>query len=233
MVLSRNPTEEEIRLATVFLADQERKQEALTRRISFRPDFPPALFNAYQKSLPAERFLRGPVMGWEYHKGKWTGGYEGIVNAERDWPAFALYRVPSRDVRVSGRFLPDEMTGQTSILLRARPQGAVFEGYSVLLDKAKGEIAIRRHEADKAVTLASRAVPGLGMGADLAITLTGGKIAVRCGSGEQVEVEDPAPIGGTGRVGVSAWGGPVSIDASCGFESHDLIQRVGVLIDIA
>ena len=35
---------------------------------------------------------------------------------------------------------------------------------------------------------------------------------VRCGSGEEVEVEDPAPIGGTGRVGVSAWGGPVSID---------------------
>ena len=77
MVLSRNPTEEETRLARSFLANQEKEQEREVRRISFRPDFPPALFNDYQKSLPASRFLRGPDTGWEYHKGKWTGGYEG------------------------------------------------------------------------------------------------------------------------------------------------------------
>ena len=212
MVLSRNPTEEESRLAAAFLADQERKQELLTRRLSFRPDFPPALFNAYQKSLPAERFLRGPIAGWEYHKGKWTGGYESIVNAERDWPAFALYRVPSRDVRVSGRFLLDGITEQSAVLLRANPRGAVFEGYSVLLDKTKGEIAIRRHQGEKTATLSRQVVSGLGKGLDIAITLVGGKIVVRCGSGIKVEVEDPAPIGGTGRVGVSAWGGSVSID---------------------
>ncbi len=212
MVLSRNPTEEEARLAAAFLEDQERKQKVLTRRVSFRPDFPPALFNDYQKSLPAERFLRGPTGGWEYHKGKWTGGYEGIVNAERDWPAFSLYRVSSRDVRVSGRFLLDGITERAAVLLRANPRGAVFEGYSVLLDKPKGEIAVRRHEGEKITVLSSQPVSGLQKGPDIAITLVGGKIVVRCGSGERMEAEDPDPIGGEGRVGVSAWGGSVSID---------------------
>ena len=196
--------------------DQRGRSSASTAfgffRLSFRPDFPPALFNAYQKNLPAERFLRGPIAGWEYHKGKWTGGYESIVNAERDWPAFALYRVPSRDVSVSGRFLLDGITEQSAVLLRANPRGAVFEGYSVLLDKTKGEIAIRRHQGEKTANLSRQAVSGLGKGLDIAITLVGGKIVVRCGSGEKVEVEDPAPIGGRGRVGVSAWGGSVSID---------------------
>ncbi len=212
MVLSRNPTEEEHRLGSSFLTSQEKEQERQVRRISFRPDFPPALFNDYQKSLPAGRFLRGPDTGWEYHKGKWTGGYEGIVNAERDWPAYALYGVSSGDVMVSGRFLLDGITERSSVLLRARPGGGVFDGYSVLLDKGRGEIAILRHQGEKITTLSKRAFHEFRKELDIAITLQGGSILVSYGSKEPLKALDPDPIGGEGRVGVSAWGGEVSID---------------------
>ncbi|NIP98273.1 MAG: hypothetical protein GWO24_34635, partial [Akkermansiaceae bacterium] len=198
----------------------EEKQAALTRRLTFRPDFPPALFNGYLDGLPADRFLRGPAAGWTYHKGKWTGDYESIVNAERDWPPYALYQVSSHDVKVSGEFLLDDITERVAVLLRAneraveaKARGDVFEGYSVLLDRKEGEVVVRRHRGETIETLGRQSVSGLRNGSLKGeIVLEGGKIVVRSETGLNLTVEDHSPVDGEGRVGISAWGGRVRID---------------------
>ena len=212
MVLSRDPSREELRLVESFLVDQQDKQEALTQRLTFRPDFPPALYGDYQKVLPAERFLRGPEKGWSHHKGRWTGSYEGIVNAVREWPAFALYQVSARDVEVTGTFLLDDSTEQASILLRATPRDDVFEGYSVLLGRSGGEVAIRRHEGGKISILGRETGLDLKGALDLVIRLEGGEISLRHGAGSVLVARDDRPIEGAGRVGFSTWGGALSVD---------------------
>ena len=212
MVLGRNPSGEERELAESFLADQEDRQVALTRRVTFRPDYPPALYGDYQKVLPAARFLRSPEKGWSHFKGKWTGSYEGIVNAVRDWPAFALYQVSARDVKVTGRFLLDDSTEQAAILLRATPREEVFGGYSVLLGRTGGEIAIRRHEGGKIAILARETGLDLKSALELVIELKGGEITVRHGSGSVLTARDGKPVEGVGRVGFSAWRGALVVN---------------------
>ena len=239
MILSRNPSEEELKLAAEFLADQERKQAELGKRVTFRPEYPPALFKDYQGALPANRFLRGPEQGWEHYKGRWTGGYEGIVNAEIDWPAYALFKVEARDVSVSGRVILDGITERASVLLRVRAEGEVFEGYSVLFDQVKAEVSVRRHRGGKVATLAKCAVEELRMGVlDFAIRLSDGALHVHSGSRELLSLVDPEAVAGAGQVGVSSWGGSVTFDeleiqaegarypvAEIDFENSELIGR--------
>lgn len=212
MILSRNPTEQELKLAATYLADQESKQRERTDVLSFRPDYPPALFNGYQGGLPAERFLRGPGKGWSYFKGRWSGGYEGILNAEREWPAYALFRPSAEDLTVSGRLRFGKITERVSLLLRARPQGDAFDGYSVLLDPMVGEAVLRRHQGGKIQDLARGPIdlPKQQFVAFKA-SVKGGLLSVSF-DGKTVKVTDPNPLSGGGQIGVNVWAGPVTFD---------------------
>ena len=128
IILGRDPATAERSMAKSFLIDQHKKQEPLKGQIRFRPDYSSAFFNDYHKILPSKQFLKGPASGWDYFKGKWTGGYEGILRAERDWPAFALFRMDSRDFKISGKIHLENITERVSILLRARPRSDEFDG---------------------------------------------------------------------------------------------------------
>ncbi|MFP6873040.1 MAG: DUF1553 domain-containing protein [Verrucomicrobiales bacterium] len=213
LVLGRDPSGQEHLSASAFLAEQQEKHKAMAGRILFRPDFPPALFKDYHAALPAQRFLRGPTQGWEYFKGKWTGGYEGIVNAEVDWPPFALFRPAGADYRFSGKVRLEKNTARAMILLQARPRGQEFDGYALLLDAEAGRVAVRRYSDGKFETLSQEeaTIPRL-RPLDFSVEFIKGKVNVAF-NGLKILVEDSAPVGGgAGRFGVSAWGGPVSFD---------------------
>lgn len=212
MILSRNPNEHELKLAASYLADQEAKQARRRGILSFRPDYPPALFNGYHGGLPAERFLRGPAKGWRYFKGRWSGSYEGILNAEREWPAYALFRVSAEDFRVKGSLRLDKMTERVSLLLRAQPQGDVFDGYSTLFDTANGQLVIRRHQGGKVVDLAKRPVSlPSNQFLEFGASVRAGVLEVTLG-GTTLRATDPNPLTGAGQFGTSVWAGPVTFD---------------------
>ena len=156
LILGRDPGDREREMGRAFLAEQVEKHRPLAGRLPFRPDYPPALFKDYHKLLPAGRFLRGPVEGWDYFKGKWTGGYEGILNAGAEWPPFALFRMQVEDTRLSGRIRLDRMTGRAFILAGSRPKGDTFDGYAFIMDARAGELSIKRYRDGKIETLASR-----------------------------------------------------------------------------
>jgi hypothetical protein len=213
LVLGREPSSQERATANSFLAEARKKHAASAGQIQFRPDFPPALFKEYHTLLPAERFLRGPGQGWDYFKGKWTGGYEGIINAEADWPPFALFRPTGADYRFSGKVRLEKNTARAMILLQARPRGQEFDGYALLLDAEAGRVALRRYAAGKFETLSEQqaAIPRL-RPLDFSVEFIKGKVSVAV-NGLKMLVEDSHPVGGgDGRFGVSAWGGPVSFD---------------------
>ncbi|MCP4848964.1 MAG: DUF1553 domain-containing protein [Verrucomicrobiaceae bacterium] len=213
LVLGRDPGSEERATAEAFLAEARQKHTATAGQIQFRPDFPPALFKEYHSLLPAERFLRGPGEGWDYFKGKWTGGYEGIINAEADWPPFALFRPAGSGYRLSGKVRLEKNTARTMILLQARPRGQEFDGYALLLDAEAGSVEVRRYSDGKFKTLAGQqaAIPRLRL-LDFSVEFIKGKVSITF-NGLKILVEDSAPVGGgAGRFGVSAWGGPVSFD---------------------
>ena len=213
LVLGRDPGSKERATAEAFLAEARQKHAVTAGQIQFRPDFPPALFKEYHSLLPAERFLRGPGQAWDYFKGKWTGGYEGIINAEVDWPPFALFRPAGADYRFSGKVRLEKNTARAMILLQAQPRGQEFDGYALLLDAEAGRVAVRRYSDGKFETLSQEeaTIPRL-RPLDFSVEFIKGKVNVAF-NGLKILVEDSAPVGGgAGRFGVSAWGGPVSFD---------------------
>ena len=213
LVLGRDPVSRERVTAETFLAEARQKHAVTAGQIRFRPDFPPSLFKDYHALLPAERFLQGPGAGWEFFKGKWTGGYEGIINAEVDWPPFALLQIATPGFRFSGKVRLEKNTARAMILLQARPRGQEFDGYALLLDADAGRVAVRHYSGGKFETLSERqaAIPRLQPLA-FSVEFINGQIRVVVDDLEML-VGDSKPLDmGDGRFGVSAWGGPVIFD---------------------
>ncbi len=90
LAVGRGPSRQETRLAREFLQRQESAFAALRTRLTFRPDVPTSLSGGYLDKLPIERFLVGPGEDWNYYRGRWSGGYEGIRTVDRDRGPFAL-----------------------------------------------------------------------------------------------------------------------------------------------
>ena len=124
LILGRDPGDREREMGHAFLAEQVEKHRPLAGRLPFRPDYPPALFKDYHKLLPAGRFLRGPVDGWDYFKGKWTGGYEGILNAGADWPPFAFFSMRVEDPRLFLALLSCRESCRDPVAWSGRPLSA-------------------------------------------------------------------------------------------------------------
>lgn len=212
IILGRDPANAERSMAKSFLSNQHKKQEPLKGQIRFSPDYSSAYFNEYHKILPSKQFLKGPASGWDYFKGKWTGGYEGILRAERDWPAFALFRMDSRDFKISGKIHLENITERVSILLRARPRGDEFDGYAAIIDAVSNEVILKRYEKGKFETIAKASAGDLRRGfLDFTAELVSGEIRFEI-SGTKIQIKDDEPISGQGRFGVSSWGGSVTFD---------------------
>ena len=219
IVLGRDPAPEERSMAKSFLSDQHEKQKLLREQMRFSPDYASAYFNEYHKILPAKQFLKGPVSGWDYFKGKWIGGYEGILRAERDWPAFALFRMDARDFKISGQVHLDDITERVSILLRARPRDDEFDGYVALIDAVSSEIILKRYQKGKSEILGKASAGDLRRGfLDFSVELVENRIGFKVSGPVGVDAvkiyaKDEEPISGQGRFGVSSWGGNVTFDS--------------------
>ena len=212
IILGRDPATAERSMAKSFLSNQHEKQKPLKGQIRFSPDYSSAFFNEYHKILPSKQFLKGPASGWDYFKGKWTGGYEGILRAERDWPAFALFRMDSRDFKISGQMHLDDITERVSILLRARPRGDEFDGYAAIIDAVSNEIILKRYQKGKSEILVKASAGDLRRGfLDFTVELVSGEIRFEI-SGTKIQIKADEPISGQGRFGVSSWGGSVTFD---------------------
>ena len=88
--VGRQPTKRERQLARDFMKRQQESFATLRTRMTFRPDAPTSLSDAYMGKLKAGDFLLGPQTGWNYQRGRWSGSYEGIRTVERDRGPFAL-----------------------------------------------------------------------------------------------------------------------------------------------
>ena len=219
IVLGRDPAPEERSMAKSFLSDQHEKQKLLREQMRFSPDYASAYFNEYHKILPAKQFLKGPVSGWDYFKGKWIGGYEGILRAERDWPAFALFRMDARDFKISGQVHLDDITERVSILLRARPRDDEFDGYVALIDAVSSEIILKRYQKGKSEILGKASAGDLRRGfLDFSVELVENRIGFKVSGPVGVDAvkiyaKDEGPNSGQGRFAVSSCGGNVTFDS--------------------
>ena len=212
IVLGREPSSDESIMADKFLAEQLTNQQPMENYIRFRPDYPPALFDGFYKILPAQQFLKGPKTNWNYYKGKWTGGYEGILNAESEFPPFALYNMEVKNFILSGKIKLEDTAERASILLRAKADGDLFDGYAVLIDAISNEISFNRHEKDKIVTLAKISSGDLRRGfLDFSIRFNSNEIKIDF-AGKNFLAIDKNPITQEGRLGVSSWRGNVIFD---------------------
>ncbi len=211
LVLSRDPTTEERALAASYLAAQEVQQRALAGQFAFNPDYPPALFKDYHRNLPAGRFLRGPKDGWQYSKGRWTGGYEEILNVDPLNPPFALLESPRNASAASGKLRMSEVTKHATLHLKARPAGDRLDGYEFLIDVGAGEIAIRRKEGDKMKVLARQDAMVAGSSLlPFAAGINEGRLYFDV-AGVHLEAEaGEAPEGE--QFGVATFGGPLIFD---------------------
>ncbi|NCG28544.1 MAG: DUF1553 domain-containing protein [Verrucomicrobiales bacterium] len=218
IVLGRDPITAERSMAKSFLSNQHEKQKPLKGQMRFSPDYSSAYFNEYYKILPSKQFLKGPASGWDYFKGKWTGGYEGILRAERDWPAFALFRWDSKDFKISGQMHLDDITERVSILLRARPRGDEFDGYAAIIDAVSNEIILKRYQKGKSEILVKASAGDLRRGfLDFTVELIENRIGFKIFGpvgfdAVKIYTKDEEPIEGLGRFGVSSWGGNVTFD---------------------
>jgi hypothetical protein len=213
-VLSRDPSPDEREMAERYLTRVAKKQEQLRDQLQFIPDYPTALFNDYQKVLPPDRYLRGPRQNWSYFKGRWTGGYEGIVNSEPDYSPFALLDKPGKIFSTSGLLQLSPATTRASILLRAtihEINRQEFDGYECVIDQTTGTASIRKHEDGK-LTILSESKINAAARAPLRFTAKceGSNVSFEL-SGTKLTIEDPAALTAQGKLGIIARGGPVTL----------------------
>ena len=207
--LSRDPSERERTMAAQYLNKQEQYYVEQDDRMTFVPDYSPALFTEFHAALPADRYLRGPDSeAWEYFKGSWGDVYENIINNDRDRPPFALFEINAMDTALSGEVTLAQTTSRASFFLRANASGEKLSGYEFLINVVDSALSIRRHRADKIEILADRSAQiDVGQPVSFVVSASGSELNFRFGD-YTLSAEDRLSIP-SGRLGVSASGGPV------------------------
>src|SRR5262245_27891039 len=149
LTLAREPTNQEVQRARQFLERQRRAFMHLRSRLTFRPEVPTSLAVEYMQKLKPEDFLVGPREGWSYHRGRWSGPYEGIRTVERERGPFALLEGRRfTDGIVEAKLVFHRASESAGLLVRARAEGEELRGYEVLLDPRAQRLAVRRHYAE-------------------------------------------------------------------------------------
>ncbi len=228
LALGRRPAKHESDLAQAYLERQTRSYQQIMSRLTFAPDVPLSLHNSYVNRLQAEDYLLGPTSGWSYYKGKWGGGYEGIMTVDRDRGPFALWQGPTfADGAIEGQLTLQNAVEFGTIIFRATAEGDVFRGYEVSYAPRDEEIVLRRHGAD--VTLLGQVELPIATGqpVPMKIEAVGPRIRVWFGGEKPVlDVTDPQPLQDAGRVGARSWGAAMSVD-------HWTVTTGGQRLDVA
>ena len=222
LAVGREPTRRETALALAFLAQQEKAFASVRSRLTFRPEVPPSLSVDYMGRLQAADFLVGPADGWTYHRGRWSGAYEGIRAVDRARGPFALCRHESfADGTVEAKLVLHQASESAGFLFRAQADGDELRGYEVLLDPRRGRVALRRHAKEAAFLAESLFALQTGQLLSVRVQASGPRLRVWLNGGARplLDVTDPEPLTAAGRVGLKAWGAALSLD--------DLVLRVG------
>jgi len=214
LAVQRDPTPRELELAEQFLARERPRQVAQHARLTFHPNVPVSLHTSYLQQLDARDFLVGPAEGWTYARGRWAGGYEGILTVDPARGPLALWdAVRLADGVVTARVTLGAAAERAGLLVRGRIAGDLYQGYEVALDPRAGRMAVLRH-GGRVDTLGERPLPaGATDRLPVRVELAGSTIRVAVGdSPTLVEVDDPQPLTDAGQVGLAAWGADVSVD---------------------
>jgi len=215
LALNRDPNKTEQQAALDFLRRQTRAAEAIQSRLTFRPDVPNSLSVEYMKQLEPPEFLIGPRLGWSYHRGRWSGAYEGIRTVERQRGPFALCQAESgTDIVVQATLVLDRAAEFASLLLRATADGDEQRGYEVVFDPRQQRVAALRHGKELTSLAETAASVPVRQPLSVKIELNGARVRVWLGGlGEPaLDVVDPHPVSGRGQVGVRTWGAPLNVD---------------------
>ncbi len=215
LALQRNPTEREIDVAHELLLRQRVSQQRLRGRITFKPDVPISLHTSYMNRLQPSDYLAGPKAGWSFTRGRWGGGYEGIMNLDvQRGPAAFWDGAQFYDGVVAANLMVHNASELAAILVRARPDPDVFQAYEVLLSPRDQTVSLVRH-TDKRNVLATQATPIPTLRAlPIRIETAGPRVRVWLHSDPApvIDFTDDQPLAGMGHVGVRTWGAAVTLD---------------------
>jgi mono/diheme cytochrome c family protein len=215
LAVGRDPTKPERQIARDFIDRQEKSFAALRTRLTLRPDVPTSLSVSYMDTLKPEHFLIGPQAGWSYHRGRWSGAYEGIRTMERDRGPFALAPHPefSNGV-IEATAVLHTACESAGLLVRASTNDHELRGYEIALEPREQRVALRRH-GDELTTLARSPAPiPTGRGVAVKIEVSNARLRVWLGgaSAPAIDVTDPKPILAAGRMGARTWGAALSLE---------------------
>jgi hypothetical protein len=225
LALNRKPTVRETKIANAFLRRQTVSFDAISSRITFRPDVASALAVDYFNKLQPRRFLIGPGEGWSYQRGFWAPPYEGIRIVDRQRPPFALWQGTNfRDGVIEARMLLARSSESAGLLFRARAHEDICRGYEAVFDARNQRIAVRRHGSNLVTVAETEASFPLGEPFALRIESVGQKIRIwlRGEVKPALEAFDEKSVADAGQIGVRTWGGSMSLDdLSVRFLSED------------
>ncbi len=150
-------------------------------------------------------------------KGRWTGGYEGILNQNLDFGPAALWdRVRFMDGTVKITLELVHSNEFASVIVRSVPDGDFVNGLEIRLIPAADVVEIAQLRGERRL-LAKSAVPlETAEPIQLTIQLNGPTVKVQIGKHEpaveasiiEIEATQPEPILEAGRVGIRGWGAP-------------------------
>lgn len=222
--LNRQPTEHEEAIALEFIDLQRTEFERIRDRLTFRPDIPESLHTNYLSQLKTSEMIVGPAANWSYHKGRWTGGYEGIVSVDIDRGPFALWPgIEFDNGEVTGQLVLNNATEFCSIIVRAKLLGDVFQGYEVKFDLREQKVSLQQYsEKESKEVQGAREIQSLAESylsiptfkpIPFRIVLHGSQIQVFSNNDKPVlDVVVTSPDSPLGNIGVRVWGAPINID---------------------
>jgi hypothetical protein len=213
VAVGRGPTSRERQTSLEFIQRQQKGFSLLGSRLTFRPDVPASFAVSYFDALPAARFFIGPHAGWTYHRGQWSGAYEGIRTVDRERGPFALSSggAFSNGV-IEATLLFHTACESAGVLFRATTTGDSLRGYEVAFEPREQRMVLRRH--DGAQTKLAEASAGMATqrGTPIRVEAQEAHLRVWWGGVPVLDVTDPKPILGPGRAGVRSWGSALSVD---------------------
>ncbi|MBX3452725.1 MAG: DUF1553 domain-containing protein [Planctomycetaceae bacterium] len=218
LALGRDPTADELAIAREFVDQRTQSWIPLRSRLTFVPDVPLSLHNSYAVQLQPEDYLIGPGHGWQYFRGAWLGGYEGIKSVDPNQMPFALWPgVSLLDGQLTTRLVLSSATESASLLWRGSSKDQLYRGYELVVRPRESRVDLIRH-ADQPENLASHPlVVSARTPLEVTITFSGDRHSVQIAGTSNLEftLQDSAPgkIEQAGFVGVRAWGAAVSLDS--------------------
>jgi hypothetical protein len=215
LAAAREPNSHELNLASAFLKRQAVALKSIASRLSFRPDVPASLSVEYMNQLKPSEFLAGPVEGWSYYRGRWSGAYEGIRTVDRQRGPFALWTGKRFEEGVlEGRIVFDRASEYASILFRASAEKDELRGYELILDSRQQRLVLRRHGTNITDIAATSASIPVARSIAFRVELAAARLGVWLNGAPQLalELSEPALANTKGSLGISTWGATLHID---------------------